>query len=327
VLPETRRGLCAQFSQLPFVQFDPCRQGGEVRGDLSFLGLLLLLLLVRGHGNYFTAILRGSGTEVRQLILFALRMKPTMPLRVLVVDDDDLSREVLALLLQGAGYAVESADSGDTALLHLQTASPLPQVVLADLQMPGTAGKGLARQLRGLCGSATTLLAMSASAPDDGSDREFDRFLLKPFTMETFAAAIIGGRGDAANRPIGANGAALDEAVYRKLTGTMRRPQLEKLYALCLTDTETRLAAMRQAAFDGNDAAYRREAHAIKGGCGMVGALELQTLATSMEERGLSDDHVASLHEFIVACERLRGMLVEREIIHDRASGVSGEDA
>jgi HPt (histidine-containing phosphotransfer) domain-containing protein len=84
---------------------------------------------------------------------------------------------------------------------------------------------------------------------------------------------------------------------------------------------------MRQAASDNDDAAYKREAHAIKGGCGMVGALELQTLATSMEERGLSDDHVASLKEFIGACERLRGMLIAREIIHDRASQVSGEDA
>jgi hypothetical protein len=28
-----------------------------------------------------------------------------------------------------------------------------------------------------------------------------------------------------------------------------------------------------------------------------------------------------------VACERLRGMLIALEIIHDRASGVSGEDA
>jgi HPt (histidine-containing phosphotransfer) domain-containing protein len=84
---------------------------------------------------------------------------------------------------------------------------------------------------------------------------------------------------------------------------------------------------MRQAAFDGDDAAYKREAHAIKGGCGMVGALELQTLATSMERRGLSDDHVASLKEFMVACKRLRGMLIAREIIHNRAVGVSGEDA
>ena len=84
---------------------------------------------------------------------------------------------------------------------------------------------------------------------------------------------------------------------------------------------------MQRAASKGDDAAYKREAHAIKGGCGMVGALELQTLATSTERRGLSDDHVASLNEFVLACERLRGMLVAHEITQVRASGVSGEDA
>jgi hypothetical protein len=48
--------LRAQFSQLPLQRFDSCGQGGEVRSDLSFL-VWLLLLLVRNHGNYFTAIL------------------------------------------------------------------------------------------------------------------------------------------------------------------------------------------------------------------------------------------------------------------------------
>jgi CheY-like chemotaxis protein len=250
-----------------------------------------------------------------------------MPVRVLVIDDDALSCEVLALLLHDAGYAVETADSGDAALLHLQTARPLPKVVLTDMQMPGTTGNELVRQLRSVCGPATMLLAMSASAPEDGSDREFDGFLLKPFTMDTLAKTIAGTAPDVGKGSNSANAAALNEAVYRKLAGSMRPPQLEKLYTLCLTDAKTRLVAMQQAAFDADDAAYKKEAHAIKGGCGMVGALELQTLATSMEERGLSDDHVASLNEFIVACERLRGMLVAREIIHDRASGVSGEDA
>ena len=259
-----------------------------------------------------------------QLIVFALRKKVTMPVRVLVVDDDALSREVLALLLNDAGYAAEAVDSGDTALRHLQTTRLFPQIVLVDLQMPGTTGDELARRLRDLCGPAAVLLAMSATKPDDGSDREFNGFLQKPFTMETFAAAIAGG---AANGPNLANAADLDEAVYAKLARSMRPSQLEQLYALCLRDAEKRLAKMRLAASNSDDAGYRREAHAIKGGCGMVGALELQTLATSMEERGLSDDHVASLNEFIVAYERLRGMLVAREIIHDRASGVSGEDA
>jgi CheY-like chemotaxis protein/HPt (histidine-containing phosphotransfer) domain-containing protein len=249
-----------------------------------------------------------------------------MPVRVLVVDDDALSREVLALLLHGAGYAVESADSGDAALLHLQSTPTRPQVVLADLQMPGTSGQDLAQQLRSLCGPAT-LLAMSASEPDEKSEWEFDGFLLKPFTMETFAAAIAGKMAEAAKEPNNTNVVALDETVHQKLAGSMRRPQLQQLYALCVTDAETRLAAMQQAASNGDDATYRREAHAIKGGCGMVGAIELQTLATSMEERGLSDDHIASLKQFIVAHERLRRILVAREIIHDRVSGVSGEDA
>jgi CheY-like chemotaxis protein len=268
----------------------------------------------------------GVVQEVGRLIVFVQEARQ-MPVQVLVVDDDTLSREVLALLLHGAGYAVETAESGDEALLHLQTMHLLPQVVLTDLQMPGTTGNELALRLRGLCGPATMLLAMSATAPDDGSGHEFDGFLLKPFTMATFTAAIEGKTAEAAREQNSMTATVLDEVVYSKLTGSMRRPQLKQLYTLCLADAETRLALMRQAASIGDDAVYKREAHALKGGCGMVGALELQTLATSMEEQGLSDDHVASLKEFIVACERLRGMLIAREIIHDRASGVSGEDA
>jgi CheY-like chemotaxis protein len=250
-----------------------------------------------------------------------------MPVQILVVDDDDVSRAVLALLLHRAGYAVEMADSGDAALLHLQMTDLLPQVVLTDLRMPGTTGNELALRLRDVCDPATILLAMSATAPDDGSDREFDGFLIKPFAMEAFTAAITGKAAMTPRESNGATATVLDDAIYRKLAGSMRPPQLQQLYALCLGDAERRLATMRKAASGNDDAAYRREAHAIKGGCGMVGALELQTLATSMEERGLSDDHVASLKEFVVACERLRGMLIAREIIHDRASGVSGEDA
>ena len=250
-----------------------------------------------------------------------------MPLRVLVIDDDDLTRDIVALLLNGAGYAVETEDSGDAALLHLQTAPQPPEVVLADLQMPGTSGSELVRRLRALCGFSTTFLAMSASAPDDQSASEFDGLLLKPFTVERFAAAIAGRTTRIEEESSTAAVTALDETIYRKLTGSLRPHQLQKLYELCLADTETRLETMRRAASEGDDSTYKKEAHAIKGSCGMVGAIELQTLATSMERLGLSDDHVASLKEFMVAGERLRGMLVAREIIHNRGSSVSGEDA
>jgi CheY-like chemotaxis protein/HPt (histidine-containing phosphotransfer) domain-containing protein len=250
-----------------------------------------------------------------------------MPVQILVVDDDAVSGEVLALLLHRAGYSVETVDSGDAAMLYLQTTQRQPDVVLADLQMPGTTGKELARRMRALCGPATTMLAMSGSAPDDDSAGEYDGFLLKPFAMEALAAAI-DGKTHATTASNGATAAVLDRSIYRKLAGSMRPAQLEQLYALCLSDAEARLAGMRLASANGDDAAFRKAAHAIKGSCGMVGALELQTLATSMEEQGLSDDHVASLNEFVMACERLRGMLVAHRNHHNRSSeSVSGEDA
>jgi DNA-binding response OmpR family regulator len=235
-----------------------------------------------------------------------------MPDRILIVEDDELSREILALLLHREGYEVDSVDSGDAALVHLETMRPLPGVVLTDLQMPGTTGDALAQQLRGLCGAETLVLGMSASESEAGTGREFDGFLLKPFGMEALAAAIAGVRSAVKSEP-NSGGSVLNVVVYEKLAGSMPRPRLEQLYALCLTDAEARIAAMRQAASIGDDGAYRKSAHAIKGGCGMVGATELQSLATSMEERGLRDDHIASLDELLLACERLRRILVGQQ--------------
>jgi HPt (histidine-containing phosphotransfer) domain-containing protein len=184
-------------------------------------------------------------------------------------------------------------------------------VVLTDVQMPGITGGELARRLRELCRAGTVLLAMSGSTPEQETRQAFDKFLMKPFTMAELAAAITGCSAEAVGGEIPGNGIVLDEAVYRKLARSMRPERLEQLYALCLEDAERRMMEMRRAATDGDDAAYRREAHAIKGGCGMVGASELQNLAASLEARGLNDtDYVSSLDEFTLACERLRRMLV-----------------
>jgi CheY-like chemotaxis protein len=300
------------------------------------------------------------------LVVFALMNTYMLPVRILVVDDDAVSREVIALHLERAGYAVETAESGDSALLRLGAAGLQPAVVLTDLQMPGIAGAELGRRMRGLCGAGTLLLAMSGSEPEGSVRRAFDGFLPKPFSMEALATVIsaaiagevgtsgrpgLGGESGRASHdahlnddetvaktlpqvPMGHPGsvassetAALDEGVYRKLVGAMRRESLEQLYALCLSDAEARIAGMRRSASEGDDAAYRREAHAIKGGCGMVGATELQRFATLMEERGLDNaNHVASLDEFMLACERVRRILIAHAS-EEKHPGTQGEDS
>jgi CheY-like chemotaxis protein len=236
--------------------------------------------------------------------------------RLLMVDDDALSRELFSLLLRQKGYAVEAVSSGVAALHHLQAQQVLPQVVLTDMQMPGIAGVELAVQIRSLYGTQMMLLAMSGSEPSRADKQAFDGFLLKPFTVDQLAATISGcePRTDeqSGDRELGA---VLDRVVYQRIAASMRAAQIEQLYTLCLQDLGTRLTAMKQAAVDGDDTAYRREAHAIKGGCGMVGAMELQKLATSTEEEGLDANHVATHEEFILATERLRRILVGHEII------------
>ncbi|HUZ96484.1 MAG TPA: response regulator [Edaphobacter sp.] len=243
-----------------------------------------------------------------------MKIKSTPPLRVLVVDDDALSREVLSLLLEHAGYLVSTADSGDAAIRQLSsTPTAQPHIVLADIQMPGTTGSALAHALRDCCGRCL-LLAMSGSRPHDDMIREFDGLLLKPFTMKELAAAIAaaGSPPEAADDVIHQNLTPLNEAIYKKLAASMQAERLQQLYTLCLVDTEERITHMRQLASNQGDALFRKEAHAIRGSAGMVGAIELQTLAAKLEEDGLRANHIASLDELMVACDRLRRILMAR---------------
>lgn len=232
-------------------------------------------------------------------------------LKILVIDDDDMSRELLRLLLLREGYTVVTAASGAAAISALENAETCPDLVLADLQMPGISGRTLAEKLRE-AHPALRLLAMSGSTPLAEVLQSYDGFLLKPFNMQQLATAI--SRPNSAHK-IGPPPAlrpetqVLDMETYRKLSAAMKPDKLDQLYRLCLDDVRRRIAIMRIAADSGDDAAYRREAHAIKGGCGMVGATELQTIAASGENAGIPANHVATLHEFLKAAERLESML------------------
>jgi len=69
-----------------------------------------------------------------------------MSLKVLVADDESASREGMAALLSGWGYAVEQAADGAQALDKARAV--LPSVVITDLVMPGIDGLDLLRALR-----------------------------------------------------------------------------------------------------------------------------------------------------------------------------------
>jgi CheY-like chemotaxis protein/HPt (histidine-containing phosphotransfer) domain-containing protein len=215
---------------------------------------------------------------------------------------------VLALLATEAGFLVQSFASGEAALESLQNPSqPQLDIALIDMQMPGISGDSLARLLRLACGPHTSLLAMSASAVPPERRTCFDGFLLKPFTFEQVESASVASHADAAVPP---SDEVLNSAIYDALAQSMPVEQLRRLYLMCLDDAEARIGPMRAASAANDPEAYRRGAHSIKGGCGMVGATQLANLAAQMEDdgpTGVGDE--ATFSQFLQASARLRRIL------------------
>ncbi|CDG81428.1 response regulator [Janthinobacterium agaricidamnosum] len=65
--------------------------------------------------------------------------------KVLIVDDSPTERFYLTDILQRAGYAVTTADSGEDALLRLKTDKP--DLILMDVVMPGANGFQVTRAI------------------------------------------------------------------------------------------------------------------------------------------------------------------------------------
>jgi CheY-like chemotaxis protein len=80
--------------------------------------------------------------------------------RVLVVDDDESTRECIAELLASQGYEVSTAQDGFDALLQL-TREP-PDVIISDLNMPNVSGFELLPVVRRAY-PHTLLIAMSGA--------------------------------------------------------------------------------------------------------------------------------------------------------------------
>jgi len=285
-------------------------------------------------------------------------MPPPWPTRVLLIDDDDMSRELLTVLLEAEGCAVTSAESGEAALALLHSTSP-PGFILTDMQMPGSTPAQLAGRLRRACGRNTPLLAMSGSRPLAAALARYDGFLLKPFGVAEIKSALqksseapkkivkIARPASASKRvavldsvaasadhpasnpgidaaPVSSASPApplevgatpvLDETIYGQLAGSMPAPQLKEMYAMCVSDARSRIASMRTLAAQRDSAQFMREAHTIKGSCGMLGAAELHRLATTLEQDGPgpAGSAVNSLDELSSACDRLERMLGAR---------------
>lgn len=110
--------------------------------------------------------------------------KAEKPLSILVVDDEDPVREVVAWMLQDAGHDVHEASDGEQALHFLDRHGPV-DLVLSDINMPGIDGMELCMKVREQWPEMPILL-ISGRPPPNGARP----FIPKPFRWDTLSRAI-----------------------------------------------------------------------------------------------------------------------------------------
>ena len=201
---DTGVGIDPEF--LPFV-FDRFRQaeGGSRRryGGLG-LGLAIVRHLAELHGGTVTAESDGEGKGSTFRVQLPIRVPRTIPpaqgmvqemtppqnetarldgVRVLVVDDEQDSRELFASIVERAGAIVQTASTTEEALRILETDGV--QVLLSDIELPGGDGFELLKRARhGTTTPPFVAIAITAYARsvDRGRalDAGFDRHMAKP---------------------------------------------------------------------------------------------------------------------------------------------------
>jgi two-component system, OmpR family, alkaline phosphatase synthesis response regulator PhoP len=110
--------------------------------------------------------------------------------KILVVDDDESLRRLVAAYLESEGYEVREAGDGPSAIAAVE--SDQPQLVVLDLMLPGISGLDVARHIRAKWTVPILMLTARGSEDDvlEGFAAGADDYLVKPFSPKVLVARV-----------------------------------------------------------------------------------------------------------------------------------------
>ncbi len=113
--------------------------------------------------------------------------------RILVIEDQELNRKVVRIVLQSKGYTVIEATDAVEAIACLEEAKP--QLILMDIALPGESGEDLARKIKSeLRWADIPIIALTAAAMSGDKERILkagcDDYLSKPIDIQVLVERV-----------------------------------------------------------------------------------------------------------------------------------------
>jgi PAS domain S-box-containing protein len=209
IVSDTGQGINAEFLPNIFEQFQQAQKNTGSKGGLG-LGLAIVKNLVElhngkiaaeslglGEGATFTVwlpLLESEAVTTPEETSIAIDASPLAGIRILAVDDEPDSLELLRFILESAGAEVETAPSGSVALEILAQFNP--HLLVSDIAMPDLNGHELLQQIR-IIYPERQILAIALTAYASSSDRDyslrigFEKYFSKPIEPEVLVRAIV----------------------------------------------------------------------------------------------------------------------------------------
>jgi PAS domain S-box-containing protein len=180
------------------------------------LGLSIVKILVGKHGGSVKALSEGLGKGSEFIVTLPLsdsrvesepalhiskapNPKPLRGMKILIVEDDHDSREVLQLFLEQCGAAVTSAEAVQAALEQVtKSVGRLPNIIISDLAMPEEDGYTLIERIRSMpenSGGSIPAIALSAFSTFESKQKAFEagfqKYSTKPFEPDRLILDIV----------------------------------------------------------------------------------------------------------------------------------------
>ncbi len=202
---DTGPGIAADEKERIFTAFYQ-EQSGLVKGgtglglaiaknQLKILASDLHVTSLPGEGSVFSFTIElksiHSGFEIRQENgMEVVRLAAEGAVKALVVDDLELSRNLLVDMLEKIDATVSSACNGLQALELLEAAAPdeLPDIIFMDIRMPVMDGIEAVKRIRQKYAQQIICVAVTASVVDNPAARNiqsgFNDYISKPYRFE-----------------------------------------------------------------------------------------------------------------------------------------------